>query len=1020
MPLRIRWLVQPSLRAKIIVWSFVPTAIVLAAVALVGFISYQRVTEDLTIGNSRDLARLSAGQLSSELEEYGNVLEALARTSSLADSNHSVQQLALRQASNRVSIFDGGTMILDNYGLVVATEPSRPDLQGQDWSAEDFYREMVRSPNTIYSQMISRQSGGIRAIVIAVPITGEQGELLGILTGMFRLDPASTSPFYGSIVKLRIGADDTAYLIDHRGTVLYHTDPARIGDDFSSQGTVALLASGKSGATLTRDISGRQAVASYAPVPGTNWGLVIEQDWETLLASGQNYGKFLLGLLALGLVLPAIFVTLGIRRITEPIKKLIVASEEVAGGKFGEEITVKTGDELEELVKQFNLMSLRLSESYAAIKEREERLTLITERANDGIWDWDLRTQDTYFSPRWKSMLGYTDQELVNRFETWRDLIHPDDAAHAMAIVQAHIEGKTPVYHLEHRLRRKDGSYCWILARGIALRDAGGEPYRIVGSHTDITERKQSEEAMRQSEKRFSQVFRASPIAITITGLDDGHYIDVNDAWQHLFGYTHAEVIGKGSVELNIWVEPEQRSVMIQQLKATGSVRNFEHLARTRSGQLLDVLVFAEVIELNDQLYNLSLVSDITEQKQAKRALEMANQTLEQRVQERTHELATLNAIAEVVSRSLDLKEIMRDALDKTMQVMEVPLGIAYRVANGGDSAEESSLTSMVFRGASDETAQSLSQMPLHGTVVEQAALTGQPIVWRTGEYPSQSVRQVLVKERIEQGVSVPLSVKGKLVGAIILLTRKERIITPEEQTLLAAIGQQVGMAVENARLYDQAEQSAAIAERTRLARELHDSVTQSLYSVTLYAEAASRLMTSGAHAEAADHLRELRDTAQEALREMRLLIYELRPLALEKTGLAAALQTRLDAVETRGGLRAELLVSGVEHLPPSIQSEMYHIAHEALNNVLKHANAHHVSVQLRFDPTSATVEVRDDGSGFILSAAEKCGGMGLRGMYERAQKINGTLRVESAPGHGTTILVEVPLFGNPLEEHDQ
>jgi signal transduction histidine kinase len=271
-------------------------------------------------------------------------------------------------------------------------------------------------------------------------------------------------------------------------------------------------------------------------------------------------------------------------------------------------------------------------------------------------------------------------------------------------------------------------------------------------------------------------------------------------------------------------------------------------------------------------------------------------------------------------------------------------------------------------------------------------------------------VRRALRQEGVEMLVSVPLMAKGKLVGAFQLGTRWARPLSPEETSLLAAIGQQVGVAVENARLYEQAEQSAAIAERNRLAHELHDSVTQSLYSVTLYAEAAARLLTAGKHLDAADHLRELRDTAQEALREMRLLIFELHPPALEKSGLAGALQIRLDAVEGRGGMQTDLQVEGAEKLPPPVQVELYHIALEALNNVLKHAKARHVRVTIRFLDTATCIEVEDDGVGFELTVAQGSGGLGLEGMKERAQRIGAKLQVQSAPGQGTKVAVEAPL----------
>jgi signal transduction histidine kinase len=155
-----------------------------------------------------------------------------------------------------------------------------------------------------------------------------------------------------------------------------------------------------------------------------------------------------------------------------------------------------------------------------------------------------------------------------------------------------------------------------------------------------------------------------------------------------------------------------------------------------------------------------------------------------------------------------------------------------------------------------------------------------------------------------------------------------------------------------------------------------------------------------------------MRDTAQEALREMRLLIFQLRPPALEKSGLAAALQARLDAVETRGGIRAKLLVEGTfnaEQLPLPIQEELYHIAQEALNNALKHAHPQQVRVGLRFSQDAICLEISDDGLGFALASAQESGGLGLRGMRERAERIGAELDIESAPGRGTKVTVQVP-----------
>ncbi len=210
--------------------------------------------------------------------------------------------------------------------------------------------------------------------------------------------------------------------------------------------------------------------------------------------------------------------------------------------------------------------------------------------------------------------------------------------------------------------------------------------------------------------------------------------------------------------------------------------------------------------------------------------------------------------------------------------------------------------------------------------------------------------------------------------------------------------------------LAQQAAQVAVTAERNRLARDLHDSVTQALYGMTLYAEAAARLLSGGETEPAAEHLRDLRDTAQEALREMRLLIFELRPSTLEEEGLVAALEARLEAVESRVGLKIHFVPQVAERLPAELEIGLYRIAQEALNNVLKHAQARQITVTLGREHNRVRMEIADDGVGFDPELTRACGGWGLRGMEERATQLGGQLIINSRPGAGTCIQVEVPL----------
>jgi signal transduction histidine kinase len=202
------------------------------------------------------------------------------------------------------------------------------------------------------------------------------------------------------------------------------------------------------------------------------------------------------------------------------------------------------------------------------------------------------------------------------------------------------------------------------------------------------------------------------------------------------------------------------------------------------------------------------------------------------------------------------------------------------------------------------------------------------------------------------------------------------------------------------------------LEERARLARELHDSVTQALFSMTLLAEAGQRLAGTGDLERVQTYLRRLGETSQQSLKEMRLLVYELRPQALEEVGLVGALQQRLDAVEARAGVEARLLVEGTVQVPIMMEEDLYRIAEQALNNALKHAAATLVVVWIRADDGRISIEVLDNGCGFNPETIKDKGGQGLTSMRERTERIGGVLTVDSTPGQGTTVKVEVDTPG--------
>ncbi len=204
--------------------------------------------------------------------------------------------------------------------------------------------------------------------------------------------------------------------------------------------------------------------------------------------------------------------------------------------------------------------------------------------------------------------------------------------------------------------------------------------------------------------------------------------------------------------------------------------------------------------------------------------------------------------------------------------------------------------------------------------------------------------------------------------------------------------------------------QTQEAEDRQKIAQDLHDSVTQSLYGLTLHAEAAKRQLDEGNTEGTGAHLGELQNAALDALKEMRLLIFELRPRALEKEGLAAALRARLAAVEGRAGLTTEFTSELAGRLPSNIEKGLHGIAQEALNNILKHARASQISVRLKPSSLGVILQIEDNGHGFSVAEGRDRGGLGLRGMEERAAEISARFSVWSEPGKGTRITVSVPV----------
>lgn len=391
-------------------------------------------------------------------------------------------------------------------------------------------------------------------------------------------------------------------------------------------------------------------------------------------------------------------------------------------------------------------------------------------------------------------------------------------------------------------------------------------------------------------------------------------------------------------------------------------------------------------------------------------------QLLERRVHERTRELSSLLAFSQQVSATLNAHELMDLVVDEVMRLVDATETALFLL--DGDVLKVAAQRSRDREDAPEEVPVALDEagrallgldnpVPI---ILADLAASGDADALRGAAISCVVGRWLDQKRGLRSVMWVPMAVKSKVTGGLCVAHSEPGKYSEREAALIQAIASQAAVAIENARLYERAQELAVLQERQRLARDLHDSVAQSLYSLTLMAEAARRLINAGNTERGGGYLARIGESAQQLLKEMRLLVYELRPLVLERDGLAAALKQRLETVENRTGVESSLVVEGSGLVPELIEVELFRIAQEALNNSLKHSGASSVAIRLCTAPEQVTLAISDNGRGFSPGAMGDKGGLGLVSMRERAQRLGGRLDFESGPGEGASITVCIPI----------
>jgi PAS domain S-box-containing protein len=502
-------------------------------------------------------------------------------------------------------------------------------------------------------------------------------------------------------------------------------------------------------------------------------------------------------------------------------------------------------------------------------------------------------------------------------------------------------------------------------------------------------ERQRGERALRDSEERYRLLFEGNPMPVLVCDTRTLELIAVNDAAIRHYGYTRAEFA----------------SMNLGALTPDGHDPLEAHQHSLKDGSAIEVEVSRYTLSLTGRRAHLLLVNDVTERKRIEAERAQQYQLLEQRVRARTREIERRRQVAEslrdvlaILNSHRSLEEILASIVERAGRQLRTDAGAVCGLdgdqpsiqARQGLDGYEHFVSTAWFQALADRAAR--TRQP--AMVSDVNAPGNEP------HAPPLGFRAVLV---------VPLIVNQQTQGCLALFSLEPRDFYEEDIGLAITFGDHIALALENARLREAAGRMAVLEERERLSRELHDSVTQSLYSLTLFAETGRRYASAGDLDRARDHLALLGDTAQQTLKEMRLMVHELRPSALEFDGLVGALRRRLDAVEERAGVMTRLLAPSILELPPMLEDGLFLVAQEALNNALRHAKASAVTVRIELDVQTITLEVEDDGCGCDLETARQSGGIGLLAMRERAEKFGAHLEVYSTLGVGTRVRLRAP-----------
>lgn len=651
----------------------------------------------------------------------------------------------------------------------------------------------------------------------------------------------------------------------------------------------------------------------------------------------------------------------------------------------------------------------RLQKTLTRLAENESLLRSVIENAQHfAIYRLAVDPSNPYHgkvvmaSPSIRDLTGIEDTYC---FEKWFDNLHPDDYPRIVEANRRSLEEGAGYNQMARFFNAKENRWHWLQTISNPGFDEDGRLAYFDGMIIDLTDQKEAELALEESQRALTTLIGNLPgMAYRCQNDHDWTMEFVSEGSLDLTGYLPEDLVGNRTITYAELIHPEDREAVYDAVRsALREDRRFQMTYRilTPTGEKW---VWEQGQGIRDPAGKVialeGFITDISERV-------MAHQNLEQRVDERTRELSTLLDISHNLASTLELEPLLDLILDQLGSV--VKYDAASIMILEGDS-----LKILAYRGpiAREEALQIRFALPgawANYQVIRSRAPVIIPDVRGKGRL-ARSIREAAGEDLdttysyLRCWMGVPLIVKDKVVGMLTLDHQSPGYYGDSQAELAMAFASQAAVAIENARLYRQVEQAAVTQERNRLARDLHDAVTQTLFSTSLIAEVLPKLWERNPEI-GREKLDELRVLTRGALSEMRTLLLELRPDTLAEVELGDLYRHLTRAFTGRTRLPVALTQEGKSGPPPQVKEAFYRVGQEALNNIAKHAEASKVEVHLDLQEGRSEVSIRDNGCGFELSELSP-ENLGLKIMRERAEAVGASLQVESAPGAGTEIRV--------------